>query len=199
MRLIAPIVFTVTIASVAAAQTPSAATVPTGTVTAAPQQPAASNAPPTTSTAVPVQQPAPASQASGATGTSGAAPTECRTCPDAVSAYWVAFWVISAFLVLGLFDVLVSLKNSGDWSLAGAMAEKTATKVETLKTVQRVQSASNPNGAQVQETKTIEEPALVGSASRLIALVGTLVLTAMMLGIGYGMIWSQPPRRALHT
>jgi hypothetical protein len=84
-----------------------------------------------------------------------------------VNAYWIAFGVITGFLVFAVLGMLSSLK--GQWSLAGALSEKKTVTVNA------------------QSTTTQEAG---GSASRLIATLGTLVLAAIMLGVGYAMIWS---------
>jgi hypothetical protein len=111
-----------------------------------------------------------------------------------VHAYWIAFWVITGLLLVFLLGILVSLKNSPDWSLAGALAEKSvATRTVTKRDEQP--RAAEPNKGTEQQTAAVRieatpELVLGSSASRLIATLGTLVLTTIMLGVGYAMIWS---------
>src|SRR5262249_27244156 len=98
-------------------------------------------------------------------------------CADSMHAYWVTFWAITSFLVSALTGVLLSLNRSDDWSLADALSEKSTERTVVV-------------NAAGQRVGTDEKPVLVGSTSRLIATIGVLVLTAMMLGVGYAMIWS---------
>jgi hypothetical protein len=77
---------------------------------------------------------------------------------------------------------MISLRR-GNWSLGQAVSEKsTKTTIETP----QVPVAGQMVSPVVQTTETGGG----ASASRLIATVGSLVLTVIMLGIGYAMIWS---------
>src|SRR5262245_49330014 len=158
---------------------------------------------PATNQPAPANQPAAPPAATGATGTTGAttvqapavvppaappatapAPTPvqpgapgaaapCPACADSVEAYWVAFYIITGLLGIALLGILISLKNSESWSLAEAISEKST---EVIK--------------RNAKAKDNQESEMVGSASRLIATLGTLVLASIMLGVGYAMIWS---------
>src|SRR5262245_2186198 len=167
---------------------------------------------PATNQPAPANQPAAPPAATGATGTTGAttvqapavvppvvppvtppaatpvqpgapgAAAPCPACSESVNAYWVAFGVITGLLGLAILGILVSLKNSGDWSLADALAEKSSDRKKMV--------AQPVAGEPLEKAMLVAEPAMVGSASRLFAMLGTLVLTVVMLGIGYAMIWS---------
>src|SRR5262249_19985995 len=121
--------------------------------------------------------------------TSTPARTDCPGCPDAVHAYRIAFWVISGLLFVTLLGILVSLRNSPEWSLAGALSEKYViqrTMEQKTETKPEVVTGSSAKA----QTETKPEVVVGSSASRLIATLGTLVLTTTMLGVGYAMIWS---------
>ena len=98
--------------------------------------------------------------------------------PCAISApaptwvYIMVFVLVVAFLLISLLSVKGSLKDGG-WSLAHALSEE-------------MDGSAVPNPA--------VEPAaagtvMVGSASRLIAFIGMLVILAFFIGIGLWMLW----------
>jgi hypothetical protein len=207
MRLIILMLALLFTATLAGAQEPRPSTAqPTAPQTAQPAapQPAAPRTGTTTTTTVEttegqtpprpiVQAPPPAAgvQPSAATTaptvqtstvqTTTPARSDCPACHDAVNAYWVTFAVITGFLVIALLGMLVSLKNSEGWSFAEALSEKATT----------VTQEREPTNSSVAKTTTTQTPSVgSSSASRLIATAGTLVLAAMMLGVGYAMIWS---------
>ena len=174
-------------ASAALAQTPTPANPPTTTPTIPTTAAPAEASPPQVAPrpAIPAA-PAPAAPAPATTSTptptNAAAPPACPACEEAATAYWVAFGVITGFLAVASLGILSSLR--GTFSLAEALTEKT-----TLRTSERATTASG--GATGPRIVTNEEPGpSASSASRLIAMIGTLILAAILLGVGYGMIWS---------
>jgi hypothetical protein len=145
--------------------------------------PAVQQPPATASTPAQAVQTSPSTAAATSTAPTStrnsATPAECANCKESADAYWVAFWVISGFLGLGLFGILISLRNS-NWSIADALTEKSSDLTESY-------TITDPETSQ---PKQVVKPVLVGSASRLIATIGTMVITAILLGVGYSMIWS---------
>ena len=73
--------------------------------------------------------------------------------------YWTIFWVITAMYVLIFVGVVIPLRRTPGWSLAGALYETDAS------------GAGKP------------------SASRIIAFFGSLVLMIIFIGVGYCVIW----------
>jgi len=101
-------------------------------------------------------------------------------------------------LGISLFALAASLRQ-GFWSIDAALAEKNAplqtfkrtrTKPAAMQSTQAPAATQSTQAFAAAQTDTVEVVAPPSSVSRLIALVGTLVLTAVMLGVGYGMIWS---------
>jgi hypothetical protein len=91
----------------------------------------------------------------------------------AVAAYNCVFWVITgtlALLGLVLIGALWHASAKGKWSLGSALSEEAA--------------------VQPQQIKSKDDVVMVGSTSRLIALVGLLGILVMVLGIGYSIIWN---------
>ena len=90
-----------------------------------------------------------------------------------VQAYNHAFWVITiTLLVLGaaiLIGLIVAWAN-GSWSLGTALSEEAA--------------------VQPEQIKSAADVIMVGSTSRLIALVGLMGILVIVLGIGYSIIWN---------
>lgn len=80
--------------------------------------------------------------------------------------------IITAALVAGALLILVSLSRSREWSLAESISEKRSTVV-----------TSTGEAGQ-------DRPEHEASASRLIAIFGLLVLAAVILGVGYALIWN---------
>jgi len=89
---------------------------------------------------------------------------------SAEGAYWLAFGVCTGFLVIATLIMIAALKRDPNWSLAVTLSEESA-------------PIAPPSGGP-------PAPQMVGSASRLIAAFGLMVLAIMILGIGYGIIWS---------
>ncbi len=90
-----------------------------------------------------------------------------------VQAYNEAFWVITiALLVIGgaiLLGLIVAWAN-GSWSLGTALSEEAA--------------------VQPKEVSSLADVIMVGSTSRLIALVGLLGILTIVLGVGYSVVWN---------
>lgn len=157
----------------------------------APAAPAATTAatPPATTAATPaLAAPAPATQASAAVSNPTATTKiPCADCKDTVDAYWWAFWVITGFIGIALVVVVGGL-SSGQWSLTDALTDKEA---QVTRTKQKLVFDARTRKLTADPTQPPEETTVpAASASRLIALVGTVVLTGIMLGVGYGMVWS---------
>lgn len=99
---------------------------------------------------------------------STASDKDCKTCADT----WVQVMVfvpVIGFLLLSLSAVKSSLKSS-DWTLAHALSEESE------------QITSTTDG---KTTQTV----MVGSASRLIAFMGMLVIMAFFIGVGLWLLW----------
>jgi hypothetical protein len=86
------------------------------------------------------------------------------------SVFWAAF-VIMTFLLLMLFLIVaMGLVRSTDWHLGDAASEEAGNQPSTL-----------PVGT---------KPLMVASASRLIALLGLLVIMVIFLGFGYYLLYA---------
>jgi hypothetical protein len=88
-------------------------------------------------------------------------------------AFWAAFAVCTAFLVAAAIVMVIALWRDPNWSLAATLSEESSPVVSP-----RAPAGSAP------------APQMVGSASRMIAAFGLMVLAVMILGIGYGIMWS---------
>jgi hypothetical protein len=91
----------------------------------------------------------------------------------AVTAYNRVFWVITGTLVLLGLVLIIALKHASDegkWSLGTALSEEAA--------------------VQPQQISGPADIILLGSTSRLIALVGLLGILVIVLGIGYSIVWN---------
>ena len=91
------------------------------------------------------------------------------TTQGAMVAYWLTFVIITVFLGLAFLLVRKALISSSWWSLADALSEE----------------AGNQGVLPVGQ-----RPEMVASSSRLIALLGLLVLLALFLGVGYSILWA---------
>jgi len=78
--------------------------------------------------------------------------------------------VVSLFLIGALLWLLMGLARNPAWTIADAVSEEAGNQPATL-----------PVGV---------KPIMVASSSRLIAMLGLIVLIGMSIGVGYGMIWS---------
>ena len=90
----------------------------------------------------------------------------------AATAFWAAFAVCTGFLLIAALLMVIALWRDPHWSLAATLSEETSPIVSHA-----------GNGA-------APEPQLVGSTSRMIAAFGLMILAVMILGIGYGIMWS---------
>jgi len=90
--------------------------------------------------------------------------------PEAIVTLIFALAVVTIFLFITLSWFLLGLARNREWSIADAVSEEAGDQPTTL-----------PPGV---------KPIMVASSSRLIAVVGFLVLVAMSIGVGYGIIWS---------
>src|SRR5271169_886657 len=99
---------------------------------------------------------------------SAGAPPPCTAAPPSV--IWAAF-ILTMLLILLLFlMVAVGLLRSKDWHLGDAVSEEAGNQPSTL-----------PVGT---------KPVMVASSSRLIALLGLLVILVMFLGFGYYFLYA---------
>lgn len=117
----------------------------------------------------------------GPTGPMGPTGAVTVTRQQAVAAYNRVFWLTTVLLVLGSLLVLVPLRHDERFRLSEAMSEEASSPKRT--------TTHNPAGENTPAT-TVEEPAMVGSASRMIAMFGLLVLAVVLLGIGNAITWS---------
>ena len=88
---------------------------------------------------------------------------------DSIEAFWWTFKVMTRLLIVLVVVLIVSLaifSFRGKWSLADALSEE---------------SSVQPDPHQVK---------MVASSSRLIALVGLMGILAIVLGIGYSIVWN---------
>jgi hypothetical protein len=83
--------------------------------------------------------------------------------------FWFAATAMSLFFVASISATIVLLKRCPGWSIGDALSEE-----------------ANPQGALAPGQK----PLLIASASRIIALVGTLVLMGAVIGISYFVLWA---------
>ena len=119
------------------------------------------------------------------------------------SAYWVAFAVVTLFLVIFAVAMAVSLKKDPNWSFARTVSEE-SDPIAPLPPVAGggggappgapAPAAGGGGGAPAPAADGggggALVPQLVGSTSRMIAAFGLMVLAVMILGIGYGIMWS---------
>jgi hypothetical protein len=139
-----------------------------------------------------------------------APPPVSANAPGATGAYWTAFWVCTGLLLVAALAMTTALKRDPNWSLAAALSEESSPIVPPEPPVgagaMAVQApappvvialgapapgaAASPPLAPVIAPAPVPEPRLVGSASRLIAAFGLMVLAVMILGIGYGIMWN---------
>ncbi len=117
----------------------------------------------------------------GPTGPAGPTGTVTVTRQQAIDAYNHVFWLTTALLVLGSLLVLVPLRHDDRFKLSEVMSEEASSARRT--------TTRNPAAENAAAT-TVEEPAMVGSASRMIAMFGLLVLAVVLLGIGNAITWS---------
>jgi len=89
----------------------------------------------------------------------------------AATAFWAAFAVCTGLLLIAALLMVIALWRDPHWSLAATLSEE-----------------SSPIAA--PGSGGVPEPQLVGSASRMIAAFGLMILAVMILGIGYGIMWS---------
>ena len=86
------------------------------------------------------------------------------------SVFWGAFAVMTALLALFFVIVALGLLRDKDWHLGDAVSEEAGNQPATL-----------PPGT---------KPIMVASSSRLIALLGLLVILAIFLGFGYYFLYA---------
>lgn len=98
---------------------------------------------------------------------SGTNPPPCVPAPEYV--YWIMFGAISALLVVAFLYVWGGLMKDKAWKLGDAVSEEAA-------------NQPNPLPAGVP-------PVMVASSSRLIALLGLLVIMVLFLGFGYSILY----------
>jgi hypothetical protein len=83
--------------------------------------------------------------------------------------FWVITWVLLV-LAVAIMTGLIVAWATGSWSLGTALSEEAA--------------------VQPQLIRSLDDVIMVGSTSRLIALVGLMGILVMVLGIGYSIIWN---------
>jgi hypothetical protein len=84
--------------------------------------------------------------------------------------FWWAFTIMTLLLILLFLIVAMGLSRSKDWHLGDAASEEAGNQPSTL-----------PVGT---------KPVMVASASRLIALLGLLVILVIFLGFGYYLLYA---------
>jgi archaellum component FlaG (FlaF/FlaG flagellin family) len=100
----------------------------------------------------------------------------CRAEPGSpqVSAYWHIFWVMN--IVAGLLFValitglVVSALSQGKWSLGDALSEESS--------------------MQPKEIQSRSDVVMVASSSRIIAVFGLTGILALVIGVGYSIVWN---------
>ena len=92
-----------------------------------------------------------------------------RSVEDTPISFWICAGAISLLLLLILFAIMVGLRSSPTWSLGDAVSEEAGNQPNPL-----------PAG---------QKPILVASSSRLIALLGLMVILVIYLGFGYCALW----------
>jgi hypothetical protein len=86
------------------------------------------------------------------------------------SVFWATFWIMTAVLAFAFVFVALGLLRSRDWQLGDAVSEEAGNQPDPL-----------PLGI---------KPIMVGSSSRLIALLGLLNILGVFLGFGYYFLYS---------
>ena len=99
----------------------------------------------------------------------------------------VVFWLIIAFVTLFLLVTLKIIRRSlaeGNWRMSEAISE--------LEAPATAAAAPGDPAAEAAQgvTATPVKPVMVASSSRLIALIGGIILAAMYLGTGYYMLFA---------
>ena len=89
--------------------------------------------------------------------------------PPATRVFWSVFWLSTIFLDFLLLLILVGLLRSKNWSMGDALSEEA--------------------GNQPKELPPGTRPEMVASSSRLIALLGLVVILSIYLGVGYHLLW----------
>jgi hypothetical protein len=136
--------------------------------TALAQQPSGTTAPaagttqPTTGTTTTSTQPA--GSASVTTQSNVPAISE-----DTPLIFWISAGVITLLLLLILFAIFIGLTKSPTWFLGEAISEE---------------AGNQPNPLPIDH-----KPVMVASSSRLIALLGLMVILVIYLGFGYCALW----------
>jgi len=90
-----------------------------------------------------------------------------------VKAYGMVFWVLTvalSVLALAILTGLIIAWKQGTWSLGTALSEE--------------------SGVQPDVIRVPADVIMLGSTSRLIALVGLLGILGIVLGVGYSIIWN---------
>lgn len=108
---------------------------------------------------------------------SGTTVAGCSDQAHANAAYERVFWAVTAALAVGTVLIIAALKKSPSWTLGDALGEE------------RIPETTQTTTAGTTTTVTTPQPPIAGSASRLIAMFGLLVLACVILGIGYGIIY----------
>lgn len=90
----------------------------------------------------------------------------------AATAFWATFAVCTGFLLIAALLMMIALWRDPHWSLAATLSEESSP-------IAPAAGSGAPPASQ-----------LVGSASRMIAAFGLMILAVMILGIGYGIMWS---------
>lgn len=120
--------------------------------------------------------------ATGATGPAGPTGAVTVSRQRAIAAYDRVFWLTTVLLILGSVLVLLPLRNDERFRLSEAMSEEASSGKKT--------TTHAPAAEGVPATTVEEPPKMVGSASRMIAMFGLLVLAVVLLGIGNAITWS---------
>jgi hypothetical protein len=99
----------------------------------------------------------------------------------------VVFWLIIGFVTLFLVVTLKIIRRSladSNWKMSEAISEPEGTPVTPI-------APGEPTGdAPAIITAPPGKPVMVASSSRLIALIGGIILAAMYLGTGYYMLFA---------
>jgi hypothetical protein len=120
-----------------------------------------------------------------ATGTGPSAPQQ----PTKTKVAEFYFWLVFAFVSLFLFTMfrMVLSRLSGTWSLGEALSEVIFEQPTPPAPAAGGGAAAPGAVAPAAAAATVRS---VASSSRLIAFVGMVVLAAMLLGVGYYMLWA---------
>jgi hypothetical protein len=90
---------------------------------------------------------------------------------QAPTMFWVTVVIVTIFLALIMLSIARGLASSETWSLADTLSEEADPQPAP---------PAQPDG----------KPVMVGSSSRLIAMLGLVVVLALFLGVGYYLLWA---------